>query len=206
MRNILSHDEAKQIFEPHTPKIVDAFQQAFADFQHLVRATTEKIGFVEYSRRLKATLLHDLLKHRIGEAFRDVEEVKAITANKIFGLKLGDNLFIRVKKFNPDYSVAGIPTKQFKKFEKQQLSLEGLPVNPTLLTVGYIPNKTWTQIEGIYIACRLAGSTQWVEPLLGGTSMVQLQLPLVEPVAPTTESRVRVKLNEPREEKTGTDS
>lgn len=204
MRKILTLDEAKQSFGPHAEKIVDAFQEAFDNYQQIIVSSSQTVGYIEYTRRSKATLLHDLIKNSIEKAFQDTEGVVTGTWNRIFGLKIGEDVFIRFKKFNEDYSVAGIPTKQFKKYERQ-LHIFGLPEEPTFLVAGYIPNRTWTQIEGIFIVCRVGGQTQWVEPLMNGKGMVQMTLfPYTEVEQEYTESRVKLKTAVETETKTGT--
>ena len=204
MRKILDYDEAKLIYGPHAERIAEAIALAFSNFLRIINISTETNGYIEYTRTAKATLLHDLIKNSITDAFRGVEGVRTGTWNRIFGLKIGEDLFIRFKKFNADYSVAGIPTKQFKKYERQLL-IKGLPEEPTFLIAGYIPSRTWTHIEGIFIACRLGNNIQWVEELMGGASAVQMALPFTNDPQPTG-TRVKVKSpNESGNQQTGTD-
>ncbi len=204
MRTILNQSEAKQIFDPYVDRMVAAFQEAFNTLQYMLNAANENGPFKEYSATAKATMLHDLIKNSIREAFPNCTEHQTVTVNKIFGLRIGE-LFIRFKKFNLDFSVAGIPTKQFRKYEKQ-MPITGFPKNPTLLIAGYIPNKTWTQISGIYLACRVGGGAEWVEPLLNKTNAAQTVFPFAADPQPTGTPRIKVKNpNEPGKQQTGTD-
>jgi len=82
--------------------------------------------------------------------------------NGIFGIVLQDDLFIRFKKMDSTYSVRSLYTHQHTKYMKQG-QIEGFPEKPTLLFAGYIPDKTWSVIKGIYVACWIGDTLEWVD-------------------------------------------
>jgi hypothetical protein len=65
------------------------------------------------------------------------------------------------------------------------------------------PDKTWTGIKGIYIACWEGDQIQWVEEILSKVSLVQTMLPFYE--QEPAEKRVKIKNQNQSDVKTGTD-
>jgi hypothetical protein len=200
-RNILSFEEAQQALTPYYDKLANAVLEGFNDYLKVHNCAAERIGFVEYEIRTKANLVHDHIKIRIKEAFFDVSEVETGKWKGIFAVKINDDLFIRFKKLNDDYSASNFQTNQTKNF-LNQLALEGFPEEPTFLFAGYQPDKTWTGIKGIYIACWEGDQIQWVEEILSKVSLVQTALPFYD--QEPTEKRVKLKNQNQPETKTGT--
>jgi len=201
-RNILTFQEAQQILAPHYDKLANAVLEGFNDYLKVRNCAAERVGFVEYEIRTKANLIHDHIKNRIKEAFFDVSEVETGKWKGIFAVKINDDLFIRFKKLNDDYSSSNSQTKQTKNF-LNQLVLDGFPEEPTFLFAGYQPDRTWTGIKGVYIACWEGEQIQWVEEILSKVSSVQTTLPLHD--QRPAEKRVKIKNQDKSNTKSGTD-
>ncbi|MBK7884873.1 MAG: hypothetical protein IPJ81_14635 [Chitinophagaceae bacterium] len=45
----------------------------------------------------------------------------------------------------------------------KQGQIDGFPAKPTFLFAGYIPDKTWSAIKGIYVACWQNDTLEWVD-------------------------------------------
>jgi hypothetical protein len=73
-----------------------------------------------------------------------------------------DELFIRFKKMDSTYSVKSLYTNQHTTYMKQG-QIEGFPEKPTFLFAGYIPDATWSSIKGIYVACWISDTLEWVD-------------------------------------------
>jgi hypothetical protein len=125
----------------------------------------------------------------------------------VFGMVLQDELFIRFKKMDNTYSVRSLYTRQHTTFMKQG-QIEGFPEKPTFLFAGYIPDKTWSSIKGIYVACWINDTLEWVDEF-GKYSAEQAILDFDQKENKTIEEiETRIKLNgksKGGETRTGTD-
>lgn len=201
-RYIITQLEAQTILTPYYEKIAKAVCDGFEDYLKIANCSTDKVGYVDYETRTKACIIHDHIKNRINEAFQDVPEVETGKWNGIYGLKINDDLFIRFNKINDDFTSKGRRTKQSKDY-KNQITIEGFPDEPTLLYAGYKPDASWTQIKGVYITCWDGESRQWIEEIISHRSITQTSLPF-EPQEQENPKRVRIKIDQKPETKTGT--
>jgi hypothetical protein len=189
-RQIRSHAEAKSAFEPYQDLMVKSMQEAFNDFQK----TCDTGSYYAKESRTKANLLHDSLKHHIEKNFRDIPNVVVGVWNRIFAIKINDDLFIRFKKLNDKYQPSSLPTRQSKKYENQ-LSIDGIPNKPTFLYAGYTIDKSWGNILKMSIVCWENSHMHWVEDLV--TNIAVLQPEIFDKESDNTEilkpKRVKVK-------------
>jgi hypothetical protein len=127
--------------------------------------------------------------------------------NGVFGLKLNNDLLIRFKKLDDNKRMSSFPSQQYQDFLNQAV-IEGFPDSPTFLFAGYIPDKSWTILNGIYLACWDGSSLEWFEEI-GKYSVQQLNLFDSEDTNQDSEAniqRARLKKKDNNEEKTGTNS
>lgn len=116
-------------------------------------------------------------------------------------------MFIRFKKMDKEYSVRNLNTRQHLKYMKQS-SIEGFPEKPTFLFAGYIPDRTWSNIKGIYIACWIGSVLEWVDEF-GRYSTEQAVIDFdVEnkDVFKEIEKRIKLKGGKKGDTKTGTNN
>ena len=186
--------EIEKIIEPHYEKIVTAMSMAFEDYMNFTQSYSRLPEF-DLNKRTITSLIHDFTRARIQISFSGVDDVKVGTYNKIFGLVIDDQVFIRFKKIKPDYSTSNIPTKQTRDYEQQQIEFLELPSKPVYLYAGYMLNETWTSIKDLYIMCKQGKVIHWIKDLSG--TVEQSQLPFIEiPNVPEIEKIVRVKPKE----------
>jgi hypothetical protein len=201
-RTILPYEKAIKVLEPYSEKITESIYQGFDDFQKVSNQMMDITGgYLKTERRTKACLIHDLIRNRVTKNFEAIENVETRDFNGIFGLKLGDELFIRFKKMNPDYSSSSVQTKQTKKY-LNQMSIEGFPEEHTFLYAGYIPDDAWTSVKGIYLACWDGKVINWVENMETHIGAIQTKLELEIEIPQEEPTRKRVKLKDPEQEKT----
>ncbi|HYH15372.1 MAG TPA: hypothetical protein VD794_09130, partial [Flavisolibacter sp.] len=115
-------------------------------------------------------------------------------------------LFIRFKKMDSTYSVRSLYTKQHRRYMKQG-QIDGFPNQPTFLFAGYIPDKTWSSIKGIYVACWHGEVLEWVDEF-GRYTAEQAILDFdkkEDQAINQIERRIKVKRGKQAESKTGTD-
>ena len=104
-----------------------------------------------------------------------------------------------------DYSVTSFYTSQHGKYMKQS-QIEGFPEKPTFLFAGYIPDKTWSNIKGIYIACWIGNTLEWVDEF-GKYSTEQTVIDFnidKKDVFKEIEKRIKLKGGKKGDSKTGT--
>lgn len=137
--------------------VMDRLEPYFGDLDAIARAGhTLYQGYdprylIEHSSRTAANCIYD---HMVAEAERRFEGRGGVMPFVIKQLKLWmfDELTtIRWKKMGEDGSTANYPTRQAKAYD-QNLPLDGLPPEPTRVTVGYVLNKDGTAIERVQVA------------------------------------------------------
>ena len=205
-RKFLTLSESQKCLDPYYSKIATAVLEGFNDYLKIASCTVDKVGFIEYKTRTKANMIHDCITMRVKQSFNDEIEIEVGEWNGIFGIKINEDLFIRFKKLNEDYSPSSAATKQSKKYLNQH-PIDGLPEEPMFLFAGYTPDKTWTKITGIYIACWNGEQSQWVEEILSKVSYEQIRLPFdnTEEEVENNKNRVKIKIkNQSDNNKTGT--
>ena len=90
----------------------------------------------------------------------------------------------------------------------QQAQIEGFPEKPTFLFAGYIPDETWSSIQGIYVACWLGNVLEWVDEF-GKYSIEQTVIDFDrenKDMVKEIEERIKLKRGKARDSKTGTDN
>lgn len=203
-RKIISLEEASIILEPHYDNLVSCIGGGVNDY-FKIKAFVDDFGrYTKYENRTKGSLIHDQIKSRVTETF---SEDSLFESKGIFGLKIQDDFLIRFKKLDDHKKVAGYKTKQYVRYMGQSL-IDGFPDSPTFLFAGYIPDRSWTSIKGIYIACWNGSTIEWFDEI-GKYNVQQLNI-FQQPASEEQQSRMRVRLkdnkNDIEEIKTGTNN
>jgi hypothetical protein len=162
-RKINRLQDAKPILEKIHQELVFAIKNAFSDWLQ-IRAFSNTLegGAVSYKPRTKAGIIHDHIEKFIRNSFAGREGIIVDDFNGVFGMILQDELFIRFKKMDSTYSIRNLDTTQHIKYMKQA-QIDGFPEQPTFLFAGYIPDSTWSSIKGIYVACWIGDTLEWVD-------------------------------------------
>jgi hypothetical protein len=163
MREILRLKEAQPILQSVHVDLLHVIQSGFSDWLKIRELTNSFDGGpVNYKPRTKAGIIHDNIEKYVRSQFTGQEGIVVDDFNGVFGMVLQDSLFIRFKKMDSTYSVRSLYTNQHKRYLKQG-QIEGFPDKPTFLFAGYIPDKTWSAIKGIYVACWQNDTLEWVD-------------------------------------------
>lgn len=117
---------------------------------------------VDYKPRTKAGIIHEHIKKYSKRTFEQIDDIVLGEFNGVFGLVVKNELFIRFKKMDKGFSVNSYFTLQHKKY-LAQAQIEGFPETPTFLFAGYIPDRTWSEILGVYVACWVNDRLEWVD-------------------------------------------
>ena len=209
-RKIRSLQDSKDIIEPFHSELVQCIQKGFDDFIKVSEFVSNEItSYVDFKPRTKACIIHDMIRANVLERFFERENLQVGEFNRVFGVNINDELFVRFKKMDKNLSVSSYLTPQHKKFLGQQRII-GFPDEPTFLFAGYIPNYAWTSLSGIYLACWNGSVLEWYDEA-GKYSYEQFSLdfePNKEDTHKAIEKRVRLKkgLGKNKDKGTGTDS
>ena len=209
MRNVLRLKEAQPILQTIHQDLVQVIQNGFSDW---LRIREFVGGFdggpVNYKPRTKAGIIHDHIEKYVRWLFLDREGIVVDDFNGVFGIVLQDELFIRFKKMDSTFSVRSLYTNQHTAYMKQG-QIEGFPTKPTFLFAGYIPDTTWSTFKGIYIACWINDTLEWVDEF-GKYTSEQAILDFDQSENQTIgeiEKRIQIKgKRKDEEKKTGTDN
>jgi len=161
MRKLIAREEAEKILEPYYESLVTSIDEGFDDFLRISEFKDDLGVFATFKQRTRACIVHDQVTARIKSKLMNFDGVKCDEWSKIFGIKIGDSLFIRFKKLDNHFSPSNVQTKQNDLFRKQ-MSIPGFPDSPTFLYAGYIPDSAWSRLNGIYIACWAGDHVNWV--------------------------------------------
>lgn len=162
-RQILNLKQAQPILENIHSDLVESIQSAFDDWLK-IREFSNSLGegVLNYKPRTKAGIIHDNIEKHIRNTLENKEGIIIGNFNGIFGIILKNELFIRFKKMDNTYSIKNFRTHQHTKY-MQQSQIEGFPEQPTFLFAGYIPDKSWMAIKGVYVACWIGNTLEWVD-------------------------------------------
>lgn len=206
-REIISLEKASVILEPHYSNLVDCIYGGFEDYLKIKSFASSFGKSVVYEGRTKGSLIHDHIKSRISDIYGENTLVEARKWNNIFALKIADDIFIRFKKFDQRRHISNYKTEQHIKFMAQSF-IEGFPDEPTFIFAGYIPDRAWGTIKGVYIACWNGNEIEWFDEI--GKYCIQ-QLNIFDiPANQEEETRLKVRLKGKQQnkndnnEKTGT--
>jgi hypothetical protein len=207
-REILRLKEAQPILQVYHQDMVDVIQSGFSDWLKVREfSNTLDGGSVNYKPRTKGGLIHDHIEKYVRNAFSDREGVLVDDFNGVFGMVLQDSLFVRFKKMDSTFSVRNLYTTQHKKY-MGQAQIECFPPAPTFLFAGYIPDRTWSAIKGIYVACWIGDTLEWVDEF-GRYTAEQAVLDFEQKENETItniEKRIKLKNRQKDNNRTGTDN
>jgi len=135
-RQILRLKEATVFLETIHKDLVLSIHNGFDDWLKIrEHVNTFEGGPVNYKPRTKAGIIHEHIEKYIRTTFEGREGIIVDDFQGVFGINLQDELFIRFKKMDRQYSVRSYQTIQHSKYMKQS-QIEGFPEKPTLLFAG----------------------------------------------------------------------
>jgi hypothetical protein len=208
-RQILRLKEAQDVLRNYHGDLMSTIQSGFSDWLKIREfANTLPGGMLNYKARTKAGIIHDHIEKHARTSFEQKEGIAVDNFNGVFGLNIQDELFVRFKKMDSTYAVRNMHTKQHKNYMKQ-FQIDGFPEKPTFLFAGYIPDRSWSSIKGIYVACWIGNTLEWVDEF-GKYTAEQGVINFEQSTGDVyTQIEKRIKLKKDRKagtKKTGTDN
>jgi len=207
-RKINRLKDAQALLENIHQELILSIRNGFGDWLK-IRAFSNTLegGSVNYKPRTKAGIIHDHIEKFVRATFADREGIQVDEFNGVFGMVVQNELFLRFKKMDGSYSVRSLYTHQHTKYMRQG-QIDGFPHEPTFLFVGYIPDRTWSNIKGVYVACWIGKNLEWVDEF-GKYSIESAVLNFdakENEVIKEIERRIKLKPGKKGGRKTGTDN
>ena len=207
-RKINRLHDAKPILEEIHTDLVGTINNAFADWLR-IRAFSNTLegGLINYKPRTKAGIIHDHIEKFVRTTFTGRDGIIVDDYKGVFGMVIQDELFIRFKKMDNSYSIRNHETDQHTQY-MQQGQIPGFPEQPTFLFAGYIPDGTWSNIKGIYVACWIGNILEWVDEFgKYSAELAVLDFDAKENAeVKEIEKRIKMKRRKGGNRKTGTDN
>ena len=178
--------EALEILDPYLERIKKCVENGFNAYY-----VDYKSFLYRHSAISRACLIRDSILDLVRREFSDEPGIRLVeTKNQLVVLEIKRTLLVRFKKLNARRCSSNIPTTQAIGYLRQT-NIWGLPecVN---LNAGYIPNREWTEISGIYVAKPIGVKiNSWAIPLHDQPGYQPLLL--VTPLKEEKSDRARLK-------------
>lgn len=129
---------------------LDAFDR-IARQAHATYRAYNPLHLVEHSPRAQAACIYD---HMVAEATRLFDgnpKVRPLELNGLLLWAFEDHTLVRFKKMDEDGRSRNYPTRQAIAFDRQY-RLEGVPPEPSRITVGYLLDETKVELVRVQVA------------------------------------------------------
>ena len=166
-----SKSDAISILEPLYPDFLECIELGFKAY-----LTHYKSFSHLHKRRTKASIVNDHIIDFAKICFEDKNNIQIIEPKGLFLVEVEGKILVRFKKLNSDLQSCNFQTKQQIDFKKQ-LHIPGIPPALPRLDAGYIPNKLWTDLDGMYITFPFGNQIPWNIPL-GNKSQRPCTIPI----------------------------
>lgn len=188
MFSIRSKQEVAAQLSADLPKIGSCIRGAWESYQSQYSPALR----ARHSSLSRAALVHDEMVLQAEKAFEGRPGVICRKVQRMFVVSFSANLVVRFKKFDDNFGVSNVPTKQSLSFINQQFDLPGVD-QATTLHAGYRLNKLETALEGCYVVCPRGYGHEWIlnlEDLEAGDNNV-LRFPK-QPMPPPAGFKLRL--------------
>jgi hypothetical protein len=150
----ISKEEAETILNSHYQNFVWAMKTAREDWKKCMTS------FPETSPRTRASFINDHIRFHIREKYELDKSCKIREPRGSFFLTFQDKIAARFKKLKSSRP-SNISTNQSTQIELQQLTLGDSLNSPTIVNVGYVPDKSWENWR-YEISCLSGKNILWV--------------------------------------------
>lgn len=159
-RKILTFEEAEKILSPYVQEYLECVRSGFLDYVAINEFKNSLNDYGDFAIRTRAGIIHDRIRAKLTAKFGAKPTIEVGEWKQVFALKFSNDIFMRIKKFSKDGRVSSFRTPQHVKYLNQRI-IEGFPDEPTFVIGGYIPNLTWTDLVGVYLACYTPDGLEW---------------------------------------------
>jgi hypothetical protein len=175
MRPLLTQEDGLQLLRPHFEKFVEIMQGVFQPYQEINAITNYDGSMVELTQSTPS-IIFDLICSALMSTYTDHPDIEPGVIKDNFCLYFKNKAFVKVNKLNEDlYPISN----RSSKTDRQKRIAKQLPifsdVEVTYVTLGYVPDESWTGLKGVYIVCWLGKINLWTIDLLEKQSLEQTQ-------------------------------
>lgn len=147
---------AEDVLSPHLGALEKIIQTGFDRY---IETNDRHV----HSARSRASLIHDYIVDEAMAHFSGIHRVRCIYNSQLFLINFNGKVLLRLKKMGEGNRTSNVSTLQSSLFEDQhQTEMFGESV---LLTAGYHPNESFTEILYKVITCFSSNREQWTIPI-----------------------------------------
>ncbi|WP_282010676.1 hypothetical protein [Nitrospina watsonii] len=192
----ITEEEAIKILDPYRARIFECAQKGFESYRK-----NFSIFQWMYEPRTKAGIIRDHIVANIKGEFVETPGIGSIDVKGRFFLDIEGKVLLQFKKLNKNLMPSNFQTQQqtsidFQWEVNEQFEFDEIPHELPVLTVGYIPNDLWTDVENWWITYSYAKSVEWHVPLLDiDDTLTNIETIPLEPVETPIGTRAKPKDN-----------
>jgi len=156
--------KGRRLINPHVQALASIPLQAWSDYD-------EQYAHVSHHHdpSCRAHIIHRHMVHYAQQLDSAQERIKYFEPyDKQHMLRVGEQVIVRFKKLSGDLRCSNIPTQiqeAIRRRDLGQLEFFEDDLVEHVITVGYVPNDTWTGPDGMYIVERYEESLLWFTKL-----------------------------------------
>ncbi len=163
--NKITKEKAEAILKEHYSNFVSAMRDAKDEAIKLVR------DYPDTTPRTKSNFINDRMRSNIRVQYQNDTSCKILEPRGSFFLRIQNVIAARFKKLN-NSRPSNIVTKHSTQIEMQQLCLGENMESPTIINVGYIPNKA-ADIWQYEISCLMGKEILWTVDITPEVEAIQ---------------------------------
>lgn len=150
----MEQEKARTLLGPYLGTLRSVVQGGFSDYLKAYAPTAYL-----HSARTRASLIHDHIVERARRAF-DQSEIHYLHIHQRNLFDFRGAFLIQFKKLDERLMPSNYPTQTAWDFAAQE-DLQDIPSVLPRLTVGYVPNRLWTAITGVFVSKTMGGGLEW---------------------------------------------
>jgi hypothetical protein len=187
-RGVATQEEAEAILNPHLPILWECLNDAWQWVQNLL--TWDADARQTLMGRSRACIMYERATRLIEQRFNGMTGIRLARQRGFLQVVFNERLSLRFKKLRPGLRSSNVRTNAQRNIYFQH-EFENFPPAATELTLGYLTDKAWMQIDGAFITCPVSWDRlKWSMPLLPPASGAQ---PVLEPLPQPELPLIRAK-------------
>lgn len=155
--DVLTADEARQLFAPHFPALLDCVQGAWKAWKDYYAGRAHALDASARASIVACEMLDLAKRHFAAHAKASLHKVRG--AHFLLFDQDDEQAAARFKKFGKDGRTRNIRTRQQERIEFQ-LPLPGIP-RMSYVNVGYELDRLQHELVGVYMTLEFSGQILW---------------------------------------------
>lgn len=160
LRQDFSRQECGKILISYKSQICEVYESAIQDFVEYLDFNQKRPYAHIHQTVCKTTMVWNYAISHAQRVFQGLPNVNVGFFNNNFGVIINQIIFLRFKKVDQYLNPHNYPTQQ-QIILSNGGQIEGFPISPMILVAGYIPDPTFSSVNGIYIVNKKGQNTVW---------------------------------------------